>query len=121
MEFACNGEVLINDKVIDHIQRLQRFRDWYLRPMPINSGYRTAEHNSKVGGSPNSQHLKGIACDIALPKEFFKMKKARQDLFLSNIKAKWLTLGNGTGGVGFYDTFFHLDSRQAYSFWDERK
>jgi len=30
----------------------------------INSGYRTPEHNRKVGGSPTSDHIKGCAADI---------------------------------------------------------
>ncbi len=30
----------------------------------INSGYRTPEHNAKVGGSITSQHVKGEAVDI---------------------------------------------------------
>lgn len=31
----------------------------------INSGYRTPEHNAKVGGSITSQHIKGEAVDIS--------------------------------------------------------
>ena len=30
----------------------------------INSGYRTPEHNKKIGGATNSQHTKGEAADI---------------------------------------------------------
>ena len=33
-------------------------------PFKINSGYRTEEHNLKIGGRVGSSHLKGIACDI---------------------------------------------------------
>ena len=32
--------------------------------MTITSGYRTASHNTKVGGSRSSQHLLGRAADI---------------------------------------------------------
>jgi hypothetical protein len=135
VEFKCkaNGEVLINANVIDHIQRLQKLREWYKRPMRITSGYRTQEYNKKVGGSPNSKHMKGIASDILLPDEFYKYGKERQNEFLNNIKNKWIQLcredGLG-GGVGFYNTFFHLDSRpkgrygngtRTYAFWDMRK
>ena len=33
-------------------------------PLDINSGYRTAKHNKKVGGVANSRHIQGKAFDI---------------------------------------------------------
>ncbi|MCT4507844.1 MAG: D-Ala-D-Ala carboxypeptidase family metallohydrolase [Tepidibacter sp.] len=126
-EFRCkgNGEILLNQEVIEHIQRLQKFRDWYNRPMTINSGFRTVEYNRKVGGAKASQHLKGLATDIALPREFYSFNKTRQDEFLDHIKQKWFELcdENGVnGGVGIYKTFIHLDSRTTKrAFWDMRQ
>lgn len=125
-EFRCpaKGEVLINSEVLNHIQRLEKFRVWYDRPMSINSGYRTKEYNDKLdGASPNSQHINGIACDIALPNEFYSFTNERKLQFLDHIKRKWYeicSIDNVGGGVGFYDTFFHLDSRKTQSFWNER-
>jgi uncharacterized protein YcbK (DUF882 family) len=124
-EIQCGtGEILLNEKVVAHAQRLQRFRDWYKRPIIVNSWYRTAEYNAKVGGVPKSQHIQGIATDCALPKEFFEYTKERQNEFLEHVKQFWVmtrTDGN-MGGVGFYDTFFHLDSRSGkeLAFWDNR-
>jgi hypothetical protein len=125
-EFRCraNNEILINADVIAHIQRLEKFRQWYKRTMIVNSGFRTVEHNRRIGGSPNSQHLLGIASDINLPLgEFATFTKARQNEFLNNIRKKWTEIcaadGLG-GGVGFYNVFFHLDSRKKASFWDDR-
>lgn len=34
-------------------------------PFVVTSGYRTESHNKKVGGSPTSSHLLGLAADIA--------------------------------------------------------
>ena len=34
-------------------------------PFKINSGFRTVEHNKKIGGKSNSSHLKGLAADIS--------------------------------------------------------
>ncbi len=125
LEFKCraNGEVLINADVIAHIQRLEKFRTWYNRVIIINSGYRTDAYNKQVNGAPKSQHLLGIATDVALPYEFYTFTKTRQNDFLNNVKNKWQELcktdGLG-GGVGYYDTFFHLDSRKTASFWDLR-
>lgn len=35
-------------------------------PIVINSGFRSKEVNSAVGGSPSSYHLDGRACDISI-------------------------------------------------------
>lgn len=132
-EFSCNAnkEVLLTPEVMAHIKRLQKFRFWYRRVMSINSGYRTKEYNTRIGGSPRSKHMEGIATDFMLPQEYYLYSKKRQNQFLNNIKKKWLSLckedGLG-GGVGFYNTFIHLDSRAkgsyktgVYAFWDSRK
>jgi uncharacterized protein YcbK (DUF882 family) len=44
---------------------LDMVRDKFDKPMYITSGYRTEKHNTKVGGTPNSSHLRGLAVDIA--------------------------------------------------------
>jgi len=116
-EFACKDKqrtMILDPDIIYHIQRLQEFRNWYNRPMIINSGYRTPEHNRAVGGATNSMHMKGIAADIALPQEYYSFSTARKNEFKKNVETKWAELckkaGLG-GGVGWYGTFFHLDSR----------
>ena len=45
------------------VEKLDRLRISWKRPISINSGYRTAEHNLKVGGKTNSAHLRGLAAD----------------------------------------------------------
>ena len=126
-EFKCraNGEVLINKNFIDHVDRLQVFREWYNRPMVINSGYRTVNYNKRVGGSPKSKHIEGIATDFKLPQEFYNFDDKRKKVFLENVKNKWYEIcenDNLGGGVGWYDTFIHLDSRSGRkAFWDNRK
>lgn len=47
---------------------LQNLRDYIKSPIVINSGYRCPSLNYLVGGSKNSQHLKGEAADIIAPK-----------------------------------------------------
>lgn len=44
---------------------LDMVRDKFDKPLHITSGYRTVEHNARVGGTENSSHLKGLAVDIA--------------------------------------------------------
>lgn len=56
-EAIHNLELLI-EKVLDPL------REWYGKPIYINSGYRCPELNKAVGGVSNSQHVKGEAADI---------------------------------------------------------
>lgn len=46
------------------VNLLQPVRDIYGKPMYINSGFRSPEVNKAVGGSPDSQHMKGEAADV---------------------------------------------------------
>jgi zinc D-Ala-D-Ala carboxypeptidase len=46
---------------------LQPVRDHFARGVKCNSGYRSPEVNSKVGGSRNSDHIRGQAADIEIP------------------------------------------------------
>lgn len=49
---------------IEFILMLELARQLADIPFIINSGFRTIEHNKKVGGISKSSHLKGLACDI---------------------------------------------------------
>jgi uncharacterized protein YcbK (DUF882 family) len=128
-EIACRDAdktLYLTPDVVKHAFRLQKFRDWYYRPMPVNSWYRTKKYNAEVGGATGSMHLRGIATDVALPEEFYDFSKSRKNEFLSNVKNKWselCKLDRLAGGVGFYDSFVHLDSREGeeLAFWDYRK
>lgn len=43
---------------------LDPLREWYGKPIYVNSGYRCPALNKAVGGVANSQHLTGQAADI---------------------------------------------------------
>ena len=47
-------------RFIDELRKRCKF------PFIVTSGYRTPEHNKKVGGIENSAHLKGLAADIVM-------------------------------------------------------
>lgn len=49
---------LLVDKVLDPL------REWYGKPIKVNSGYRCPKLNEAVGGVSTSQHVKGEAADI---------------------------------------------------------
>jgi zinc D-Ala-D-Ala carboxypeptidase len=48
----------------DFLLMLDEARDIADVAFKINSGYRTPEHNEKVGGVSSSSHLSGLAADI---------------------------------------------------------
>ena len=77
--------------------RLQVIRDITGKSIHINSGFRTKEHNAEVGGATGSYHTLGMAADIRID----GMTPAEVQLLLLG----W------SGGLGFYDTFTHIDTR----------
>lgn len=48
--------------LVDNV--LDPLREWYGKPITVNSGYRCSELNKVVKGSKTSQHMKGEAADI---------------------------------------------------------
>lgn len=48
--------------LVDNV--LDPLRDWYGKPIRVNSGYRCTALNKAVGGVASSQHLTGQAADI---------------------------------------------------------
>lgn len=89
------GELMINEKAMDALQRL---RELLGRPMIVNSGYRSAAHNKALGAAPNSYHMRAMAFDVRMdnqnPQEFERL--ARQA---------------GFTGFGYYvkNGFMHID------------
>lgn len=78
---------------------LQTLRDKIGKPLKINSGHRSPLHNAHVRGAPRSMHLK-IAFDISTE---------GHDLFELLLLAKKV----GFTGVGYYNTFLHVDMGQG--------
>ena len=83
---------------IGFLQMLDNARGIADIPFKINSGYRTAKHNKKVGGKKGSSHLQGFAADIACTDS-----NTRQKIVSSLIKA-------GFSRIGIADTFIHCDN-----------
>tara|TARA_R110001592_G_scaffold99846_2_gene284064 strand:+ start:651 stop:944 length:294 start_codon:yes stop_codon:yes gene_type:complete len=49
---------------VDFLDKLDKAREFANIPFIINSAYRSPEQNARVGGKPNSSHLRGLAVDI---------------------------------------------------------
>ena len=68
----------------------------------INSGYRSPNHNTKVGGSINSMHLKAKAVDFNVKGYTPSAVRDALRFLISQGKIK-------DGGIGEYDNFTHYD------------
>lgn len=79
------------------ILMLQMAREISGVPFTINSGFRTVEHNKKVGGKADSSHLKGMAADISTPNSAFRYAILRG---LYRV---------GFNRIGIASTFIHVD------------
>jgi uncharacterized protein YcbK (DUF882 family) len=102
------SDVLENVKELAY--HLQRLRDKLDKPIKINSGYRCAKHNKKIGGAKRSQHVLGNAADIVVedkkPIEVFNFVDKLQRLNMFKL-----------GGLKVYNTFTHLDIRGIIARW----
>ncbi|NOK57924.1 MAG: DUF882 domain-containing protein [Chloroflexi bacterium AL-W] len=73
----------------------------------INSGFRSIAHNSRVGGSSNSQHMYGLAADIRVTGQ-------------SPSQVQSYAKTCGFSGIIRYSTFVHVDSRIEYPYGSQQ-
>ena len=84
----------------------------------IHSGYRTPEHNKKVGGAKHSQHLLAKAGDL---KVYIKIDGKKSYIHPPKVHS-WVSelIKTGKmkqGGLGLYSTFVHYDVRDGKARW----
>lgn len=103
------GETVVDPALLE---KLNEIRKAYGKPIVINSGYRSPAHNAAVGGVKNSMHVQGKAADIR--------PTAANAADLPELQRICDAL-NAEGGVGFYNTFCHVDVRGRRARWDNRK
>jgi len=100
------------DRFWRHMQRLQRLRDVFGKPITISSGYRCPAHNAAVGGAPASQHLI-FATDLIFPGYAYRDRSTR---WVHVIKPFMFH------GIGFYEWGIHADCRSedVITVWEEK-
>lgn len=97
---ADDTKLVLTPEVVVFAQMMQELRDFYGKPMNVNSWYRTHKFNLSIGGDPKSIHLDGRAADIAVTD-------------YENLTTAWRVicqLHNKVGGVNYYPTFIHFDN-----------
>lgn len=114
-EFDCKCGKYCSQTEIDPalVDILQRIRDHFDAPVTINSAYRCEKHNKSVGGASKSKHLFGQAADIKVS----GVKPLKIAQYAESI---------GVKGIGLYDNFVHVDTREKQYLWrgseqDEQK
>ena len=105
-EFDCQGRgccstTPIDEKLVDYLQQI---RDHFGKPVYLTA-YRCPTHNAKTpNAAPRSRHIYGQAADFHIdgvaPLEIAKYAESI-----------------GVKGIGLYDTFVHIDTREDKSFW----
>lgn len=100
-EFRCKDGCGRDTIDYDTLKVVEDIRNYFKKPVTINSAFRCAEHNAEIGGSAGSQHLVGRACDIVV------------EGISPDQVANYAENGplEGRGGVGRYSTFTHVDTR----------
>lgn len=106
-EFACKDGSDVIFIAPDLVDVLQKIRNHFGKPVNINSAYRTPTYNNKVGGETYSQHLYGTAADVRI-----------SGVTPKDIAAYAETLLSGTGGIGIYGNFVHVDVRKEKARWN---
>ena len=105
-EFDCQGAGCCSETLVDErlVWYLQQIRTHFGKPVYLTA-YRCRTHNARTpNASPNSRHLYGQAADFHIdgvePGEIAKYAESI-----------------GIKGIGLYDTFVHIDTRETKSFW----
>ena len=109
----CGSEMPeeVYHNIVKVANQLQYLREFLGKPIKINSGYRSPEHNAKIGGVKGSQHTLGKAADISV-------EGVKPEFIYHYIEE---AISNGEmlqGGLGLYETFVHYDIRGNKARWN---
>jgi len=105
-EFACSCGCGFDTVDTDTLKILEAVRTRFRSAVKITSAARCTAHNASVGGSPDSQHLRGRACDIQV------------DGVHPDVVADFnLSVNDSPREVGRYQTFTHVDTRVGRVRW----
>ena len=112
-EFRCkdgSDEILVDEALV---LLLQCIREHFGKAVTITSGYRTAAHNAKVGGSKSSQHLLGRAADIQVAGTSVEDVAA----YTESLMPSWGGVGRYPVKAGRATGWVHIDTRPNKSRW----
>lgn len=95
--------------IVPTLRILDDLRDHFKKPVTINSTYRGLKYNRALGSPDGSLHRRFNAVDFTVkdvkPSEVFAVLK------------KWRDEARFIGGLGKYNTFVHIDTRNYNATW----
>jgi uncharacterized protein YcbK (DUF882 family) len=115
-EFACHDldRTPVPDDLMSNVQRLaknlQVLRDYLGKPIRVTSGFRTQEHQEKVGKAKASYHCRAMAADLKVAGLTPVQLHATIERLIADGKME-------QGGLGLYPTFVHYDCRGTRARW----
>jgi len=104
-EGECHGKDCCGHAVIVMPALWERLQDLRSRlgiPITLACGFRCAKHNEEIGGSEDSDHLRGEAADVIVPPEMATLEAAQHCIAV------------GFANVGYYPRrgIIHASVRQ---------
>ena len=108
-EFECSCGCGLDTVDYESILVLEDLREYFGRPVRINSASRCFEYNRSVGSNDKSQHPRNRAQDVTID-------DISPDAVYEYLHNKYWN----KYGIGRYDTFTHIDTRSEKARWDKR-
>jgi len=102
-EFAsgCGSDVVLLDERLPKV--LQTIRELLgNKSISVSSGYRTPDHNARIGGAKNSNHMRGMAADL--------QQKGTDQETMCRAAETALAKHKIPGSIIKYPTFVHVDT-----------
>ena len=105
-EFSCKCGCGFDSVDYELVSILEELREHYNSPVIVSSSARCLEHNRSIGSTDKSQHTKGRAADITV-------KGVTPMAVHTYLNEKY----PDQYGLGFYNTFTHIDTRKGKARW----
>jgi len=105
-EFKCSCGCGFDTVDVDTVRVIQEVCDHFDCSVRVTSGCRCAAHNASVGGTKNSQHLRGRAADCQFIYDGSPIDpETIYQYLISEYDREY--------GFGLYSTFNHIDTRSG--------
>lgn len=95
------------DRAVELARAFERIREICGFPLIVNSAYRTAVYNDRIGGAVKSQHVEGRALDLCPSHAGEKGLRALREA-AGQARREGLIRG-----IGIYSGFVHVDCRSG--------